>query len=689
LNSGASTPTETYSYGYDFADADKCPLGAGYYNGGKLCATTAVSAAGTSSTAHNHDANGNKVVDYWLFGSLTYWQYQPRGAGGFLTMKWWADGDQIGGSGNEWGHDDAGRLKSIPGHVTSLVYNARGQVTVATYVNGVTTTNTYDDQRGWLTRVVTAKGTTTLQDVALTRDAAGRISGITRAGAAADSWSYGYDTLDRLLSASNAGSAALSSTFTYDAGHNMASNSLVGAYVYPTQGTGVARPHAATAAGGIALTYDAAGNLVTRNGGATGRSYTLGWSAENKLSQMTVGALVYSYGYSADHARVTKSVPAAGGPRITRYLGPEAEVDEAGVWTKYVHDDVKRVGTGAGAAPFFHHRDHLKSIKVITNASGVEVQRTTYAAYGDRSSQTGSHVETKSFIGERRDEESGLLFLNARFYDPALGRFISPDWWDPNKPGVGTCRYCYADNDPVNKSDANGHWAQGAVIGAIVDGSIQLGQMAFGTRDSFSWGQFGASISIGLATGGLSTVGRAAQAANAAAKDISVGASRALSKAAETTTSNAIKSSLPEGAAAANQIGITAQINGQRVLAIFDHGIVMNGRVIGLVDTKVGAAAFTKNQNAIIGAIQQGTARVAPNAKNVEGIVRGTSINPMISIGQQSYSRQQASRMLAGPASFGIPDAGVAAAASAANAASSTPDKAGTGSDPDSGGSKQ
>jgi hypothetical protein len=38
-----------------------------------------------------------------------------------------------------------------------------------------------------------------------------------------------------------------------------------------------------------------------------------------------------------------------------------------------------------------------------------------------------------------------------------LGRFISPDWWDPNKEGVGTNRYAYAHNDPVNKSDANGH----------------------------------------------------------------------------------------------------------------------------------------------------------------------------------------------------------------------------------------
>jgi hypothetical protein len=42
-----------------------------------------------------------------------------------------------------------------------------------------------------------------------------------------------------------------------------------------------------------------------------------------------------------------------------------------------------------------------------------------------------------------------------------LGRFISPDWWDPNKEGVGTNRYSYAHNDPVNKADANGHESEG------------------------------------------------------------------------------------------------------------------------------------------------------------------------------------------------------------------------------------
>jgi RHS repeat-associated protein len=52
---------------------------------------------------------------------------------------------------------------------------------------------------------------------------------------------------------------------------------------------------------------------------------------------------------------------------------------------------------------------------------------------------------------------NGLMYLNARTMGPVLGRFISPDDWDPTKEGVGTNRYAYAGNDPVNKSDKNGH----------------------------------------------------------------------------------------------------------------------------------------------------------------------------------------------------------------------------------------
>ncbi|WP_205837287.1 RHS repeat-associated core domain-containing protein [Neorhizobium tomejilense] len=47
--------------------------------------------------------------------------------------------------------------------------------------------------------------------------------------------------------------------------------------------------------------------------------------------------------------------------------------------------------------------------------------------------------------------------LAAPFASTATARFISPDDWDPTKEGVGTNRYAYAQNDPINKSDPNGH----------------------------------------------------------------------------------------------------------------------------------------------------------------------------------------------------------------------------------------
>jgi RHS repeat-associated protein len=68
------------------------------------------------------------------------------------------------------------------------------------------------------------------------------------------------------------------------------------------------------------------------------------------------------------------------------------------------------------------------------------------------------------YIGERFDAETGLLYLNARYMDPIFGRFVSPDDWDPTLFGVGLNRYAYAQNDPVNKADNNGHCADACVV---------------------------------------------------------------------------------------------------------------------------------------------------------------------------------------------------------------------------------
>jgi len=105
-----------------------------------------------------------------------------------------------------------------------------------------------------------------------------------------------------------------------------------------------------------------------------------------------------------------------------------------------------------GSSASYLHRDHLASVRIETDASG-GASNFAYMSFGAPLQVTPS----KGYIGERYDAESGLMYLHARYYDPVLGRFIQPDTWDPTEPGVGTNRYAYADNDPINKSDPNGH----------------------------------------------------------------------------------------------------------------------------------------------------------------------------------------------------------------------------------------
>jgi RHS repeat-associated protein len=89
---------------------------------------------------------------------------------------------------------------------------------------------------------------------------------------------------------------------------------------------------------------------------------------------------------------------------------------------------------------------------------------------------TPDRAESKGFTGERDDSEVGLLYLHARYYDPKIGIFVSPDTWDPLKEGVGTNRYAYAGNDPVNKADRNGHQEAESGFHESNKGAIDKGQ---------------------------------------------------------------------------------------------------------------------------------------------------------------------------------------------------------------------
>lgn len=427
---------------------------AGYFNVGKL--TTSHNGAAThrfhwhasgnlairSSTT---DGKADSFTDYQDASHKTIRKfYNPHAL-------------SVGTATAPWTYTANGDLYSIPGYIDAITYEADGQTRSIAYANGVTTTFTYSPTRRWLTRIVSDRpdGTPFLYTV-YTRDLVGRIT----ATSGSDIATYTYNNLDWLTEVVNGRDSALDETFVYQPNGNLVSRTRLtladlGIFTYPAPTA--ARPHAPTRLGAKNISYDDNGNMTADGTATSTDTRKLYWDEANRLSRVIKGSTVVDLAYGPDGARAKKTW----GLGKSLYPSADVEIDDFGTvtganaYTRYPHPDIKIVGT----QKFFLHRDHLSSVRFVTNASGVTAEGTTYAAYGERMNEARFDTQ-KGFIGERHDPETGLVYLNARYYDPVFGRFISPDDWDPTLPGVGTNRYAYALNDPVNKSDPNGHAAQ-------------------------------------------------------------------------------------------------------------------------------------------------------------------------------------------------------------------------------------
>ncbi len=110
----------------------------------------------------------------------------------------------------------------------------------------------------------------------------------------------------------------------------------------------------------------------------------------------------------------------------------------------------------------YYHTDHLGGANVLTDETGVVKEITEYEPYGDFSRRdtlgNPEEVAWHYFTGHVYDDETGLIYMQARYYDPKLGRFISADTivQSPSNPQTFN-RYSYAGNNPVNYIDPSGH----------------------------------------------------------------------------------------------------------------------------------------------------------------------------------------------------------------------------------------
>jgi RHS repeat-associated protein len=432
--------------------------------------------------SYDHDIAGRNVLQTHRFGAVgaagtitrtigtDYW---PDGS---LKRKQLADGNTIlFGTGN-YTYDLAGRLTAIDNAATTvtttaepnffiagIAYNARGQATSITYGNGAVATYAHSATRGWMDSVTAVNAGLTQLQQTYTRNQKGMIISVT-SPTTGMSWTYAYDGLDRLVSADGFGSAD-DRAYAYDAADNMVWNSGLCAQnpnmVYPAPGATAIRPHAPTSICGAAVTYDANGNTLAYDADGAGvkpaRSFV--YDLENRPLAITRGGVSTSFTYGpamgVDGARVSKVFGAA----KTVYLGAEAELlfdaaNPTGQLSSTLHPDVKRVGMQT----LYLVKDHLASNRLTIPQSAAALQAHAYGPYGQPRIENFATIPTgRGYINQQFDPETGLQYLNARYYDPDMGRFLTPDWWDPMIAGVDINRYAYAGNDPVNMSDPSGH----------------------------------------------------------------------------------------------------------------------------------------------------------------------------------------------------------------------------------------
>jgi RHS repeat-associated protein len=321
---------------------------------------------------------------------------------------------------------------------------------------------------GYLGRITASHGGVQVQDLSLLFDESGnlqtRIDAIT---STTESFNYdGYNRLKRWTFGSPAGAGIVS--YNYDNRWNLRQRFSTGAqpeFFSPIPGLG--KPDAAALTSFGQCEYDAKGNQFQ------GQGRTIDFTVFDLPHTFKSGGELWSYLYDGEGHRILKY--SGSGERVITVAGMyERRIKQADQEDRYhiilpgaaaAQLEMRRsVGKIVPERTLYLHTDHLGSLRAVTGPTQI-LDRLAYDPFGRRidpaspgsvGTPPNSGVSL-GFAGHEHDDESGLINMRGRIYDPQLSRFLTPDPIIRNLSRAGSINaYAYVFNNPQTIRDPTG-----------------------------------------------------------------------------------------------------------------------------------------------------------------------------------------------------------------------------------------
>jgi RHS repeat-associated protein len=224
--------------------------------------------------------------------------------------------------------------------------------------------------------------------------------------------------------------------------------------------------------GGTIFCYDKNGNMVKRGGSS------IAYTSYNLPTVINSGSNSSTLSYGAFRNRFKQVTATSAGTETTLYMAglfervtrPDSTVEYrhrilGGDGVAAIHTRISGIGT-----TYYLRSDHLGSPELVTNSAGAEVLRLSFTAYGARRNPATwsgappaadltkiADITRAGFTGHEMLDSVGLVHMNGRVYEPAVGRFLSAD---PIVDGAfssqGINAYAYVRNNPLRFIDPSG-----------------------------------------------------------------------------------------------------------------------------------------------------------------------------------------------------------------------------------------